>query len=265
MLSFSLRDKEALAVPPEGKPGLVRTPALLPFPEFDRSKMDGLLNDTGKFTAHFSTTVRGDQEMALRFALRQIPSTHWKEVFQGALQNSPLRGAEISNLHVGDPSDTDNPLQIDYDLSVANYFDWWANEPKLPLPINSLRLPAPDDDNKTDPLRLGPPQEIRAETSISIPIKYTVKLPIGVDVKRDYAEYHSSYKVVNNELVTSRSLKISVPEIPATTGKGTTERLSGCSIPTRRKCFGWRTSRREFPDWVATARPMIGSNRACRR
>jgi tetratricopeptide (TPR) repeat protein len=214
MLAFSLRDKEALAVPREGKPGLVRTPSSLPFPAFDRSKIDGSLNDTGKLTAHFSTTVRGDSEMTIRFGLRQIPSNRWKELFQASLQNSPLHAAEITNLHVGDPSDTDNPLQIDYDLSVANYFDWSTNESTLPLPISSFRMPSADDSDKDEPYRLGPPQEVQAEASISIPVKYTVKLPIGVDVKRDYAEYHSSYKVLNNELLTSRSLKTSVSEIP---------------------------------------------------
>ena len=214
MLAFSLRDKEALAVPPDGKPGLVRTPASLPFPEFDHTTIDGILSDTGKLTAHFSATVRGDEEITLRFALRQIPSNRWKEVFQGALQGSPLRSAEISNVHVGDPSDTDNPLQIDYDLSVSNYFEWWANEPTLPLPISGFRMPSPDEGDKDNPFRLGPPQEVQAQASISIPIKYTVKLPIGVDVKRDYAEYHSSYKVLNNQLVTSRTLKTSVSEIP---------------------------------------------------
>jgi tetratricopeptide (TPR) repeat protein/transglutaminase-like putative cysteine protease len=215
MLAYSLRDKEALAVPPEGKPGLVRTPASLPFPAFERSKIDGLLNDTGKLTAHFSTSVRGDQEITMRFALRQIPSTRWKEVFQAALQNSPLHGAEITNLHVGDPSDTDNPLQIDYDLSVTNYFDWSVAEPKLILPISSLRLPAVEDDDKDKPIKLGPLQEVQAETTLAIPIKYSVKLPIAVDVKRDYAEYHSSYKVLNNTLVTSRRLKVAISEIPA--------------------------------------------------
>ncbi len=214
MLSFQLRDKEALAIPPDGKPGLVRTPASLPFPAFDRSKIDGALNDTGKLTAHFSATVRGDQEMVLRFAFRQIPSNHWKEVLQASLKNSPLRGADITNLKVGDPSDTDNPLQIDYDFSVASYFDWWANEPTLPLPVSTIRMLTVDETDKDEPIRLGPPQEAQVETAIGVPIKYTVKLPIGVDVKRDYAEYHSSYKVLNNVLDTSRSLKTSVSEIP---------------------------------------------------
>jgi tetratricopeptide (TPR) repeat protein len=215
MLAFPLRDKEALAIPPEGKPGLVRTPASLPFAAFDRSRFDGLLSDTGKLTAHFSTTVRGDQEMSLRFALRQIPSTHWKELIQASLQNSPLRSAEINNLHVSDPSDTDNPLEIDYDLSAANYFDWSSREPKLVLPISGLRMPGADADDKDKPIKLGPPQEVQAETNIDIPIKYTAHLPIAVDVKRDYGEYHSSYKMQNNTLTVSRELKIAVPEIPS--------------------------------------------------
>ena len=214
MLGFSLRDKEALAIPPEGKPGLVRTPASSPFPEYDHTKIDGLLSDTGKLTAHFSAVTRGETEMTLRFALRQIPSNRWKDLFQASLQNSSLKSAEITNVHVGDPSDTDNPLQIDYDFSVANYFDWWAKESTLPLPINGLRMPSPDEGEKDEPFRLGPPEEIQAEASLTIPIKYTVKLPIGVDVKRDYAEYHSSYKILNNELVTGRTLKTSVSEVP---------------------------------------------------
>ncbi len=214
MLAFSLRDKEALAIPPEGKPGLVRTPASLPFPAFDRSKMDGFLNDTGKLTAHYSSTVRGDSELAMRFALRQIPSNRWKDLFQAALQGSALRGAEITNLHVSDPSDTDNPLQLDYDLTVSNYFNWSANESILPLPISTLHIAPADDSDKSEPYRLGPPQEAQAEASLSIPIKYTVKLPIGVDVKRDYAEYHSSYKMQNNQLLASRTLKTALSEVP---------------------------------------------------
>ena len=43
MLAFPLRDKEALAIPPGGTPGLVRTPANLPFESYDRSRIEGVL------------------------------------------------------------------------------------------------------------------------------------------------------------------------------------------------------------------------------
>ncbi len=216
MLAFPLRDKQALAVPPEGVPGLVRTPANLPFAAYDRSRLYGSLSETGKLTAHVSATVRGDPELAIRYALRQIPSNHWKEVMQGSLQNSPLRGGEISNLHVTDPSDTDTPLQIDYDVSAGNYFDWSASEPKLPLPIASVHLPPiGESDDKDKPIKLGPPAEVQAEVTLSIPSKYTVQLPIGVDVKRDYVEYHSSYKMSGDQLVSNRDLKLIASTIPS--------------------------------------------------
>ena len=214
MLAFSLRDKLALAVPPEGKPGLVRTPATLPFPAYDRSWIDGSLSDMGKLSIHIASSIRGDQELILRYALRQIPKNHWKEVMEASMQNSPLRGADIDNLHVSDPSDTDNPLQIDYDVIAPNYFDWSAREAKLVLPMSVARLSVPDEDEKDTPIKLGPPQEAESQVSINIPIKYTEQLPIGVDVKRDYAEYQSSYKMIGNKLVAGRSMKLVISEIP---------------------------------------------------
>lgn len=216
MLPLSLRDKQALAVPPTGKPGLIRTPADLPFPAYDKSRLDGNLNDTGKLTAHFWMMVRGDQELSMRFALRQIPSTHWKDVVQSSLRASPMHGGEITNLHVSDPSDTDIPFKIDYDIAVGNFFDWSAAEPRMPLPIGNLRLPpAPaGDDEKGKPIKIGPAQEVEANGAIGIPPKYTAHLPIGVDIKRDYVEYHSSYKMEGDQLIIFRTLRIAAREIP---------------------------------------------------
>ena len=217
MLSSNLRGKEALVIPPDGKPGLVRTPADLPFAAFDHSRIDGEISETGRLKAHLSASIRGDQEMRIRFAFRQIPSTHWKDVIQASLQDQPLHGAEISNLHVGDPMDTDTPITIDYDVSVGNYFDWSAAEPKLPLPIGAVRLPAPEEDGSTSKaIKLGSAQDVLAEVSLAIPNKYTVHLPLGVDVKRDYGEYHSSYKMLDNRLVATRDLNLRVSEVAGT-------------------------------------------------
>jgi tetratricopeptide (TPR) repeat protein len=213
MLAFSLRDKEALAVPPAGKPGLVRTPAEIPFAAFDQSRIDGSVNDTGKLTAHFWTRVRGDQELPMRALMRQIPSTKWKDVLQSALRASPLRSGEITNFHISDPSDTDIPFQIDYDIAVSNYFDWSTAEPKFPLPLAALRLPAPDSEQKK-PIKIGQPAEMASAAAISLPAKYTVQLPLGVDIRRDYVEYHSSYKLNGNQLEAMRVFRIVEREIP---------------------------------------------------
>ena len=216
MLAFPLRDKQALALPPGGTPELVRTPANTPFENFDRSHIEGSLNDTGKFTAHFNASARGDAELGMRFALRQIPNNKWKNIFDMMLSRSPMKGGEITNLKVGDPTATDKPIEIDFDLAVSNYFDWSAPDPKLSLPVIGISLPpAPEDDSKNPkPINLGAATEAATDVKIAIPAKYGVRLPIGVDVKRDYAEYHSSYTFDGGHLVATRKLQTLLTEIP---------------------------------------------------
>ena len=216
MLAYPLRDKEALAMPPGGTPGLVRTPASLPFDSFDHSRIEGGLNDTGKLTAHFNVAARGDAELAMRFGLRQIPNNRWKNVFELMLSRSPMKGAEITNLNVGDPANTDKPIEIDFDVAVSNYFDWSAPNPKLPLPVIGISLPPDfDDDSKNPkPIKMGAPTDASAAVRLAIPSKYAVRLPIGIDVKRDYAEYHSSYKFGDGQLTATRKLKTLLSEIP---------------------------------------------------
>ena len=107
-------------------------------------------------------------------------------------------------------------MEIDFDVAVSNYFDWSASDPKLLLPVVDMSLPpGPEDDGKNPkPIKLGAITEASTEVKLGIPAKYGVRLPIGVDVKRDYAEYHSSYKFDEGQLTASRKLKILLTEIP---------------------------------------------------
>ena len=105
---------------------------------------------------------------------------------------------------------------LEFDVSVSNYFDWPAAEPKLPLPMISFQIaPIPDDVEKNKKaIKLGGIQDATFEVKLGIPPKYGVRLPIAVDVKRDYAEYHSSYGFENGLLTARRSMKIVRTEVP---------------------------------------------------
>src|SRR5271166_397484 len=219
MLMYPLRDKQRLLIPPHRKASLVRTPASLPFQAFDQTHVDASLSDVGKLTLQISALSRGDREVGLRFALRQIPGNHWKELFSTMLQRSGLKGAEISNLQVSDPSDADNPLRITIDASANNFFDWSARESKIKLPFMEMSLggePGVDDGGKTPTkvIKLGPPSDTQVEVRLKLPEKLTVHPPIGVDIRRDYAEYHSSYRLEAGQLTCLRSLKLLVGELP---------------------------------------------------
>jgi len=219
MLMPQLRDKQALAILPDGKAGLVRTPADLPFATSDQTHVNASLGEAGGFSAKVSAVMRGDRELGFRYMLRQLPGNHWKELFDSILQRSGLKGAEISNLQVSDPSDTDNPLRVSFDVSAKNFFDWSAREAKIRMPFMQMNLagePGIDDDQKTPEkiIKLGAPGELAVEVRLKIPAKYKARAPIDVDVRRDYAEYHSTYKLQGDQLTTLRTLKVLVRELP---------------------------------------------------
>ena len=219
MLALPLRNKEALAIAPDGKASLVWTPAELPFAAFDRSQVRGSINETGTLKAHVSIRVRGDTELGLRFALRQMPGNRWKDFFTMVLQRTGMKGMEIDNLKISDPSNPEDPLQIDLDATANNYFDWSAPESKMSLPVMQIALPGEGDAEEDahthpKPIKLGAPGESKVEVSVSIPQKYTVHLPIGVEVKRDYADYASNYKFEAGQLTGVRTLKLLSGELP---------------------------------------------------
>ena len=71
-----------------------------------------------------------------------------------------MKGVEIDNLKVSDPSNPDDPLQIDLDATANNYFDWSAPESKMSLPFMQIGLPPEgdaEDDDQTHPkpIKLG--------------------------------------------------------------------------------------------------------------
>ena len=217
MLSAQLRDKQALAIPPDGPAVIVSTPAELPFEAFDRSGVVGTVSDTGQLTVHVSTASRGDTEMILRYAMRRLPSNHWKDIFEFMLKRANMQGGEITNLKASDPSDTDNPITVDFDVTANNYFDWSAGESRFILPLGSIHLPSDDDDDddsSNEPLKLGAIRDDQAEVKIGFPAKYKVHSPIDVDLKRDYAEYHATYKFDAGQLSAHRVLKVAMAQIP---------------------------------------------------
>ncbi len=77
---------------------------------------------------------------------------------------------------------------------------------------------ADEDDSQApsdEPLKLGGILDNTADLKLTFPAKYTVKAPIGVDVKRDYAEYHSKYSFENGVFTSKREAKLLAREIPA--------------------------------------------------
>ena len=218
LLSFNLRKKQALVVSPDGTGQLQETPSDPPGPNTQLQEMDGKVSELGKLTLHVHFTLRGDSELLMRILFRRVPKPQWHKFVQNMNAMSGLDG-EVTDLKVGDPAATRQAFEIDYQVSKASYFDWSKKKSELSLPLANFALAEADPDADTgpdaEPIKFGPPGETTYRLKIELPAKYTARPPLPISVKRDYAEYQSTYKFDGNAFAGERKLLVRQREIPA--------------------------------------------------
>ena len=103
-------------------------------------------------------------------------------------------------------------------MTANNYFDWSAAGVEVPLPLASVRFPAP----KTMTTMTAPQRAHQTGSAAGRPGRPEDRFPgevqgaspLNVDVKRDYAEYHSVYKFEGRQFSSHRTLKIAMAKIP---------------------------------------------------
>jgi tetratricopeptide (TPR) repeat protein len=219
LLSYSLRKKQALVIPPADPPSnvaphLEETPEDTPVPDLEASEITGKVNDIGKLEAHVHYEFRGDEELLLRSVFRRVPQANWQRVVENI--NSGL-GGDVSNLKVSDPAATREMFTLSYDVSKVNFLDWSKKKTDIALPLVQFNLPDVDSDDTdadADPLKLGPKAEYSYKITLELPAKYTAHAPLAFSLKRDYAEYLATYKVEGGVFTAGRKLTLHEDELP---------------------------------------------------
>ncbi len=219
LLSYQLRKKQALVIPPAEPPSsiaphLEETPADTPMPDSEISHIDGKINDIGKLEAHVRYEFRGDEELLLRSVFRRVPEANWQRVAENI--NAGL-GGDVTNLKISDPAATREPFTMSYDVSKVNFLDWSKKKTDIVLPLVQFNLPDvdPDDtDPDAEPLKLGPKANYSYNIKLELPAKYTAHAPLAISLKRDYAEYVATYKLDGGVFTASRSLTLRDDELP---------------------------------------------------
>src|SRR5580692_4809987 len=220
LLSFSLRKKQALVIPPVDAhsavaPHLEETPADTPMPDTEVSEIDGKINQIGKLEAHVHYVFRGDEELMLRSVFRRVPQANWQRVVENV--NAGI-GGDITNLKVSDPAATREPFTMSYDVSRVNYLDWSKKKSEIILPLVQFNLPDVDEDDTdsdAEPLKLGPKAEYSYTIKLELPEKYSARAPLPFSLKRDYAEYQATYQLQGNVFTAGRKLTLRQGELPA--------------------------------------------------
>jgi tetratricopeptide (TPR) repeat protein len=218
LLSPTLRHKQAVLVLAKGTK-VIETPAAIPFEPKESITLDGKVNDLGKLEGNVRIEARGDSELYLRSAFRQVPESRWTAVaklFQGSLGiNGEASDVKVSNL-----TDTSKPFTVEWQTSAVNFLDWTNKELELRLPIAAAQLPGFEEATDSDdpkPLQIiGAPLNAVYRATLEIPAKYAVTLPVSIDLTRDYGEYHTKYSrdEKTGKVTVERRFRMTQYEVP---------------------------------------------------
>ncbi len=189
----------------------------LPFAATQRVRVTASVAVDGKLTAHVKYALRGDNELLLRIAFHRAPREQWKGLAQLLSLADGFRG-EVSNVAASDPLATRHPFRVEYEIAQTSFVNWSKAPVRLPIPLPTLGLPeAPANaaSSNSQPIDLGTPLEVEAQVTLRLPPGTIAGAPVPTTVRRDYAEFASTYSVRAGALTASRRLKFLLREIPA--------------------------------------------------
>ena len=191
---------------------LVTTSAEPPFPTVETFKIDGKLSADGTFDAKIEDTSRGDGELVLRTAFRQLPQPQWKDLVQQISYGLGYAGT-VSDVSASAPEAITEPFRFSYSYNRKDYPDW--SNRQFTVPGVPFSMPPVRDDSKY-PVWLGSPAEIVSDSKVELPKGYTPQVPLSVDLKYDFAEYHASYYSAEDQsvLIAKRRLLSKLHEVP---------------------------------------------------
>jgi tetratricopeptide (TPR) repeat protein/transglutaminase-like putative cysteine protease len=213
LLAPPVRRKHALVVSAGGRSVMLQIPAEPAVPGSEVTTVEGVLNDAGTLDADVRIAVLGDAALSGRLILRTVPQTEWTEYVQLLFSHTGLAG-EISGVDVSALTEVDKPLEYRFHVTKQNYFSRFGKDPKLTLPLATVSLPDPDEMKEGKPVELGR-SRVSYSLRLRLPEQFQARLPLSVDLKRDYARYASRYALEGSTLVAGRTMEVDVLELPA--------------------------------------------------
>lgn len=211
VISASLRGKRGLLLGSAGgRPGASdlwpTIPLELPFPAMQQVRAQGSISAAGKLSARVRYVLRGDNELVLRLAFHSAPRQQWKALAQ-LVALSDGYGGQVSDVAAADPLATRQPFRIEYALAQPSFVDLAKPSARVSIPLPVVSLPELPAKETSKPIVLGTPLEIATQLRLRLPPGFGVRVPVPMRVRRDYAEFSSSYALRGAVFVASRHLK----------------------------------------------------------
>jgi tetratricopeptide (TPR) repeat protein len=212
MLSYPIRDKQALVIPESDAAMVERTPAKLPFDSFDKMQAAGSLDKDGISNSRLTLTLRGDDELQLRATFRQLSAAQYGQFVQ-QLSQAMGYGGTTSNVEVSHLEDTTEPLTISYDYKRERAGDW--DNHKIVPQIMPVQLPRIDEkDPPVQAVALGVPRVETSTSAMKLPEGWGAELPEAVHAKSAYATYDETYRFDKGTVYTERKIEVLQEKVP---------------------------------------------------
>ena len=217
MLIRTIRDKQALVVPDAGAAKLEHTPADPPFATVETWKSVGTLDKNGISDSHFTISLRGDDELGYRQALRQFAPSQYDDAIQRMANGIGYAGT-TSHADVSRVEDTKAPLTIEFDYHREKAGDWDHYKTVAQLMPDGM----PTVDEKEPPVRsidLGVPRTQQSNVEMKLPDGWSAQLPDAIHEKTAWATYDETYRLEKGVLYAEERLVVLQEKVPASEWK----------------------------------------------
>ena len=212
-LLFGLRDKQALRIPLQGSAYLDRTPANLPFDSVQKFQATGTLDASGVAKGKLSFTYRGDDEIALRMAARQVSPSQYDQLAQYLL-GSMGYGGKVSHAAFTPPDHTEEPMVMSFDYERDKPGNDWGNYRIVTLD-GPDELPVVDEKEPPQlPLNLGVPRTLTSRSELVLPPGWDATPPDNIHQQTPWVRYDRVYRVEHGTLIEERTIAILQSKVP---------------------------------------------------
>jgi tetratricopeptide (TPR) repeat protein len=211
-LLYGIRNKKALVIPETGMAKVQTTPTALPFPSFQKLDAVGTLDKDGISNSHLMWTMRGDGEIMLRAAFRQVSPGQYDQVVQEISKGIGYLGT-TSHAEVSKPEETASPLTLSYDYKREKAGDW--DNLKIVAQLAPTELPQVDE--KEPPVQaipLGVPRIDTSTAAMKLPEGWSAVLPDAIHTKSAYATYDETYRLDKGTVYAERRVEILIENVP---------------------------------------------------
>ncbi len=212
----NLRDKEALVVPAKSGPSgphLAKTPAELPFPAVVRYVGTFELGKDGTTKGDVAVSMRGDGEVLMRYASRQVSRAQWDQLGQVYADNSGFSG-KANSVKLDAGQDLSVPWGMQYGYTQDAWSEWKTYQIGSLLP--NVNLPSIDEKKppKTD-IEFGGRHSQIATSTVKLPTGYVAELPDAIHLKTTFAKFDETYRITGGSLVSEFTLEFLKPKVEA--------------------------------------------------